>query len=426
MTGIELNRRGALAGLGAAGLAACTNNPEGHGMAFTAKGVADLRAVVEGHVSSGFTPGVSALIDRKGETEVFAVGRTAVDGAQPIARDTLFRIASMTKLLTAVAVMMLVEEGKVRLDEAVDRLIPELANRRVLKRLDGPVTDTVPANRPITVEDLLTFRLGWGISFDPTLPIMKAITALNLVGFGMPDPQNPLTPDQWIAKLGTLPLMAQPGEQWLYTAGSDVQGVLVQRASGKPLDVFIRERITGPLGMKDTDFFVPPEKLARLCTAYMPENGKLTVFDDPAHSRYAHPPKFPAGDSGLVSSADDLLIFGRMLLADGRHGDLQLLSAASVKAMTTNYLTPAQRSGGELILGAGHGWGYGMSVVAGPTTDGLQSGAFGWAGGFGTSLYMDRAKALTIIMLTPRVFDGPDPPALHKQFWAGAYKAVAQ
>ena len=423
MTGIALNRRSALAGIGAAGLAACSASPGGK-MAFTTKGVADLAATLKGHVDSGFTPGLVALADRAGETHAFTDGKATLGAAQPIARDTLFRIASMTKLLTAVAVMMLVEEGRVRLDEPVDRLIPELANRRVLKRLDGPIDDTVPADRPITVEDLLTFRLGWGISFDPDLPIVKAITALNLVGFGMPDPENPLTPDQWIARLATLPLMAQPGEQWLYTTGSDVQGVLVQRASGKPLDVFIRERITGPLGMKDTDFSVPPEKLARLCTAYMPDNGKLTVFDDPAHSRYAHAPAFPAGDSGLVSTADDLLIFGRMLLADGRHGDKQLLSAASVKAMTTNHLTAAQMKGGAPILSAGHGWGYGMSVVTAPG-DGLEPGAFGWSGGFGTSLYMDKAKALTLILLTPRVFDGPDPPALHKDFWAGAYRAVA-
>lgn len=424
-----LDRRAALAGIGvaavgSAGLGGCyfSYNPKGHKPTFTIDG-AELGAIVGGAVDSGFTPAALGLIDRDGETQTFAQGGLAIGDTRTVAGDTIFRIASMTKLFTAVAVMMLADEGRLRLDEPVDRLLPELANRRVLKRLDGSIGDTVPATRPITVQDTLTFLLGWGIEFDEGLPIIKAIRARNLVGFGMPDPENPLPPDQWIKALGELPLMAQPGERWLYTLGSDVQGVLVQRASGKPLDLFIRERITGPLGMRDTDFFVPAEKLDRLCTAYMPENGKLTVFDDPAHSRYAKPPAFPAGDSGLVSTADDLLALGRMLLAGGKHNGARLLSEASVKAMTRNYLTPEQRKAGELILQHGHGWGLGMSVVMEPG-DGLQPGAYGWSGGFGTSMYMDPAKGLTTIVLTPRVFDGPDPPKLHKDFWAAAYRAA--
>jgi len=390
-----------------------------------AQGLAGLRTTLQQHVAKGSAPGLVALLDRGGETQAIVLGAKAIDGP-PMQRDTIFRIASMTKLVTAAAVMMLVDEDKLRLDEPVDRLLPELADRRVLKRLDAALDDTVPAHRPITVEDALTFRLGWGISFDDKLPINKAIAGLGICGFGMPNPEMPYGLDEWLKRLGTLPLMAQPGEQWLYTTGSDVQGALVARASGKPFDVFVRERITGPLGMKDTGFGVPPEKSDRLSTGYMPNNGKLDLFDvSGPRSRYAHPPKFPEGDSGLVSTVDDLLAFSRMLLAGGRHAGGRMLSEASVKAMTANHITAAQAKGGEEILTPGHGWGYGMSVMAWPSRDGLWPGAFGWSGGFGTSWYMDAPSDLTCILLTQRVFDGPDPPQLHKDFWAGSYRALA-
>jgi CubicO group peptidase (beta-lactamase class C family) len=426
MSEIEPSRRTALAVL--AGLGATAAQAKERRMAkteFSRASLDGLRGVLEQHVAKGSAPGLVALLDRGGETEVMTLGAKAI-GGPPMRRDTIFRIASMTKLVTATAVMMLVDEGKLRLDEPIDRLLPEFANRRVLKRQDGPLDDAVPANRSITVEDLLAFRLGWGILFDEALPINKAIAELGVCGFGMPNPEMPFGLDEWLKRLSAVPLMAQPGEQWLYTTGSDVQGALVARASGKPLDVFVRERITGPLGMKDTGFGTSPEKADRLATGYMPNNGKLELFDESgAKSRYAHPPKFPEGDSGLVSTVDDLLAFSRMLLAGGRSPGGRMLSEASVKAMTTNHLTPQQAKGGEEILTPGHGWGYGMSVLAWPSKDGLWPGAFGWSGGFGTSWYMDAPTGLTAILLTQRVFDGPDPPRLHKDFWARAHRTVA-
>jgi CubicO group peptidase (beta-lactamase class C family) len=394
---------------------------------FSADGMAGMRRTLEQHVAKGSAPGLVALLDRGGETETFAVGTKALSGGEPVRRDTVFRIASMTKLITAAAVMMLVDDGKVGLHDPVDRWLPELANRRVLRRMDGPLDDTVPAQRPITVEDLLTFRLGWGIVFEPAdMPFNKAAAELGICGFGMPNPEMPFGLDEWLKRLGTLPLLHQPGEAWLYTTGSDVQGALVARASGRPLDIFIRERITEPLGMKDTGFGVPVEKADRLATGYFPNAGKLELFDESGpKSRYAHPPKFPEGDSGLTSTVDDLLAFSRMLLAGGRHGGQRMLSEGSIRAMTTNHLTPAQAKGGEEILRPGHGWGYGLSVLAWPSPDGLQPGAFGWSGGFGTSWYMDPAKGLTAILLTQRVFDSADPPTLHKDFWAASYRTLA-
>ncbi len=394
---------------------------------FTREGLAALTRQAQADAVGGAAPGLVALVDRGGQTEVVCAGSKSIGGPL-MARDTLFRIASMTKPITAAAVMMLVEDGKLRLDEPVDRLLPELADRRVLKRADGPLDDTVPADRAITVEDLLTFRCGLGLLFAaPTTPILKAIADLGIVGFGPPNPTMPFTPDEWMAKLGTLPLMHQPGAAWRYTTASDIQGVLIARASGMSLPAFFDERIFGPLGMTDTAFFVPPGKRVRLCTAYLPDGDALTIHDDPARSQNAEPPKFPEGDAGLISCADDLLAFSHMLLGGGVFQGRRLLSEASVKAMTTNQVTPAQiqAADGQVILGAARGWGYGMSVVEWGEADGLPPGVFGWSGGRGTSWYMDPAKGLTTLFLTNRLFLRPDPPAPHKAFWKATYAALA-
>ncbi|WP_331540703.1 serine hydrolase domain-containing protein [Phenylobacterium sp.] len=417
-----LNRRTLLAAAALGGLG-CGPATGGTMKGFTDQGLARLETTLKDHVARGSAPGLVALVSRGGETHAFALGAKALDGKDPVRRDTMFRLASMTKPITATAVMMLVEEGKLRLDEPVDRLLPELASRRVLKRIDGPLDETVPAVRPITVEDLLTFRLGWGIVFsDQPFPILKAVE--DLPGFGMPNPDSPLTFDAWMARLSALPLMAQPGERWLYTVGSNVQGVLVARASGQALPAFFQDRILGPLGMTDSGFFAPPGKVSRLATGYMPQDGKLTLFDPPA-GMYSRPPAFPAGDSGLVSTADDYAAFARFLTSGRTAGGKRLLSEASLKAMRTDHLTPAQRAGGEDILGPARGWGYGMGVTVEPKPGWAAPGAYGWDGGFGTSFFNDPAQGLTAILLTQRVFDGPDPPMLHKDFWKGAYVALA-
>ncbi|MCU1376578.1 MAG: hypothetical protein JWO68_3864, partial [Actinomycetia bacterium] len=240
---------------------------------------AGLHDVMAGHVERGVAPGLVSVVSRQGEADIDVIGRSAV-GGPPMRRDSIFRISSMTKPVTAVATMILLEECVVRLDEPVDRLLPELADRRVVRRIDGPVDDTVPAVRPITVEDVLTFRLGWGIIFteDP-LPILKATA--DLPGFGMPDPRSPLTPDAWMARLGALPLMAQPGERWMYTAGANVLGVLVARAAGQPLDVVFQERILGPLGMVDTGFGLAESERDRLAAIYVPGHDRKAVRFDP-------------------------------------------------------------------------------------------------------------------------------------------------
>jgi CubicO group peptidase (beta-lactamase class C family) len=255
-----------------------------------------------GYVERGAVPGIVTLISRRGETHVDAIGAMALGGSTPMKRDTIFRIASMTKPIAAAAALILVEECKLRLDEPVDRLLPELADHRVLKRLDGPIDETVPARRPIIVRDLLTLRMGLGYILESSsYPIQKAANEQQLL-LGPPQPQIPPAPDEWISRFATLPLMHQPGETWMYDLAFDVLGVLIARAAEQPLEQFLRERIFEPLGMHDTSFSVPPEKRDRLATSYQahPETGALDLYDATDEtSQWSRSPAFPSATGGL-------------------------------------------------------------------------------------------------------------------------------
>jgi CubicO group peptidase (beta-lactamase class C family) len=360
---------------------------------------------------------------------VDAIGTKAAGGRDPIRRDTIFRISSMTKPITAAATMILVEECKLRLDEPVDRLLPELAGRRVLRRLDGLLDDTVPANRAITVRDLLTFRMGFGQMMAPpdAYPILKAASEQQ-IGMGPPSPSTMPAPDEWIRRLGTLPLMHRPGERWMYNTGSDVLGVLIARASGQPLETFFRERIFEPLGMRDTGFSVPAAKLDRLVTGYWthPETGALELHDEAVGGQCSRPPAFPSGAGWLVSTIDDYLAFGQMMLDQGKHGSERILSRLAVEAMTTDQLTPEQKAQSGLVPGDwdAHGWGFGVSVVT--RRDGVAAvpGRFGWDGGLGTSWYSDPREEMVTILMTQCAWRSPSPPDVCLDFWTLAYQAI--
>jgi CubicO group peptidase (beta-lactamase class C family) len=387
-----------------------------------------LHDVMAGYVERGEIPGMVTLVSRRGSVHVDALGSTAI-GGEPVRRDTIFRIASMTKAITAAAAMILVEECKLRLDEPVDRLLPELANRKVLKNLDGQLDDTVPAVRAITVRDLLTFRMGFGMIMGAPdrYPILHAIDELQL-GLGPPSPDTTPAPDEWIRRLGTLPLMHQPGERWMYNTGSEVLGVLIARACDQPFDTFLRERIFEPLGMRDTGFSVPAAKIDRLAISYWTNfhTGKLEVFDQAAGGQWSRPPAFPSGAAGLVSTVDDYHAFARMLLNKGEHGSQRILSRPSVETMTTDQLTPQQKAVSGLTPGyfESHGWGFGVSIVtkrldlAGPI------GKFGWDGGLGTSWYSDPQEDMVTILLTQRAWTSPSPPNVCLDFWTLAYQAI--
>jgi CubicO group peptidase (beta-lactamase class C family) len=386
--------------------------------------LARMRKVLSGHVERGAVPGLVALVSRRGETHVDALGKMAAGGEEPMRRDTIFRIASMTKPISAAAAMILVEECRLRLDDPVDPLLPELANRRVLRSIEGPLDDTVPAHRPITLRDLLTFRLGIGAVLAPpgTYPIQRAMEEAGLA----PGP-NPtqVPPDEWMRRLGALPLLHQPGEAYLYHTGSDVLGVLMARVTGGTLEAFFRERIFEPLGMKDTGFHVPRGKLSRLATAYRSgsRTGTLEVFDAP-EGRFSRPPVFESAGGGLVSTVDDYLSFCRMMLAKGRHGRERVLSRPAVELMTTDHLTAEQKAGARLLLADNMGWGFGLAIVT--RRDRLSSvpGQFGWDGGHGTSAYSDPAEDLVGILMTQRVLDSPSAPPVFQDFWTSAYQAI--
>ena len=387
-----------------------------------------MHEVMAGYVGRGEVPGIVTLVSRRGETHVDAIGTMAVCGSEPMRRDTIFRITSMTKPITAVATMILVEECKLRLDEPVDRLLPELANRKVLKRLDGPLEDTVRANRPITVRDLLTFRMGFGLIMGPpeAYPILKAADEQRLM-IGPPKPPTPHAPDEWIRRFATLPLLHQPGQKWMYNTGSDVLSVLIARAASQPLETFFRERIFEPLGMTDTAFNVPAAKLDRLATSYQinPDTGALELYDDVQDSQWSRPPAFPTGRDGLVSTIDDYVAFAQMLLHNGRHGRERILSRPSIEAMTTDQLTPEQKKGSDsvpVLLGT-KGWGFGVSIVTTRDDVAAVPGRYGWDGGLGTSWYSDPKEDMTAILMTQRLA-GPRSTDINLDFWTSVYQTI--
>lgn len=376
-----------------------------------------LRGVMAEHVERGDLPGLVMLVSHQGEVHADAIGRLAFEGSS-MSRDSLFRITSMTKPVTAAAAMVLVEEGRLQLDDPVDRWLPELADRKVLLRYDVLVHQVVPARRAITLRDLLTFRCGYGIIpvFPERLPIQRAYAEAGLA----PGPVFPsFPPDELMRRYGSLPLIFQPGERWLYNAGSEILGVLIARVTGKTFGEFLNERIFAPLGMKDTAFCAPKDKHHRFTTAYMYDSSarQLKVFDPPVTGRFSNPPAFENGAAGLVSTVDDFNAFAQMMLNGGSLGTARVLSPESVSMMTTNHIVADEKRESQLFLGNARGWGFGMSVFTGLDDSRIKPGRFGWDGGYGTSWYSDPSAQLTGILLTQRVMDSPKPPAVFSDFW---------
>jgi CubicO group peptidase (beta-lactamase class C family) len=389
---------------------------------FSKDGLARLDQVMDGHAGDDVA-GLVWAVSRDDEVHVGAAG-TAEEGGggAPVARDTIFRLSSMTKPVTAVAAMILVEECRLRLDDPVDELLPELAERRVMRDPEGPLDDTVPAARPITLRDVLTFRLGLGMDlarFDRPQPVLERAAELGL-GAGPPRPAEPPAPDEWMRRLGTLPLSYQPGERWLYHVGADVAGVLIARAAGQPFEEFLRERIFGPLGMVDTAFHVAPDKLARFGPTWFadPAGGPPAVYD-PADGQWAAPPAFPGGGAGLVATVGDYLAFAEMLIGGGTRQGVRILSPASVSLMTTAHVPSGPDPEGAL------GWGFGMGVQVRRTDLGSSEGAYGWDGGLGSTWRNDPTRRLVAVQLTNRTWSSPVPPAVARDFHTCAAAACA-
>jgi CubicO group peptidase (beta-lactamase class C family) len=382
-----------------------------------------VRGLLEGHVDSGFVPGALAVLARHGEVHVEATGTLAFEGAgsqTPMAADTICRLGSMTKPIVAMCAMTLVEDGTLRLDDPVDDLLPELADMTVLADPDGPLDDTVPANRPITLRDLLTYTLGTGmVPAEPgTIPIADAMDVL----------YKAAPPDEWIGRLGDLPLVHQPGERWMYETAANVTVVLVARATGKSFGAALRERVCEPLGMKDTGFSVGAESIGRFATAYARDDAATggAVVEDAPEGRWSRPPVFESGGGGLVSTADDYLAFASALLAGGAHRGERLLSRPSVTLMTSDQLTPAQKAVSGFWPGYfdAMGWGFGMSVRTSRTNLGPSVGSYGWSGFYGSAWYNDPAQDMTTIVLLQRAHMGDQTLPMWHDLWTAVYQAI--
>jgi CubicO group peptidase (beta-lactamase class C family) len=359
-------------------------------------------------VEAGELAGAAALVWRNGEMgHIATVGRRDLASGLPVERDTLFRIASLTKPVTTVCALTLFDEGRFDLDEPITECAPELAHLRVLRDPDGPLDQTDEASRPITFRDLLTHRSGLTYGEFHRGPIRRAHA--EILGAQI---DNPLTPDAWMERLATLPLVDQPGAGFHYGLSTDVLGFLIARLDGAPLGAVVERRVLAPLGMRDTCFTVPPQKrgrCARLCG--FDGEGRLTTLKE-APGRHALEQRpdgmtFEAGGGGLWSTLDDYLEFARMLIAESRTGD-GLLRPETLAMMRSNQLTPEQRAAARLFgrpaFAEGHGYGMGVAVVLEPEkADVLRCrggvGTIGWPGAYGSWWQADPNDGAVLIFL---------------------------
>ena len=365
-----------------------------------AKGLEAIGPALQGVVDAGDLSGFVTLVWRKGEVvKVDTLGRRDIAGDKPMTRDTIFRIASMTKPITSVVALMLMEEGRLKLDDPITRWAPEFSDMQVLLAPDGPLDQTAPARRDITVEDLMTHRSGLAYGFTSMGPIAQAHEKSLGPALG-----TPLMPDEWMKRLGDLPLSHQPGDRFHYSHATDVLGFIIARIEGKPLDQVLQDRVFGPLGMTDTAFHVPLEKQDRAAKLYRinPETDAMEEVALPYHST---PPAFSAGGGGLVSTADDYLKFARAMLGKGEVDGVRLLKTETVEMMISDRLTEAQKAipfmGIPFWLG--QGFGLGLSVITDPVKQAWMgagnAGAFGWPGAFGTWWQADPQADMVLIYL---------------------------
>ena len=348
-------------------------------------------------VESGDIPGVVAQVWRKGQVCCdVAAGLRDVERAIPMDRFAIFGIASMAKPVTVALALQLLDEGKLNLDDPISRWVPEFARMRILRRPDGPLDDTIPAMRSITVEDLMTHRSGLTYGFMTLPPLGNALTAR--FGMGI---QSALTPDAWLKSLAELPLICEPGERFNYGHSTDVLGFLAARILGTDLRSAMRERLFAPLGMVDTDFWIPPEKRSRMVAFYVSaEPTRFTPSNIDAFTAET-PQAYVSGGEGLVSTADDYLRFVRMLMHDGKLDDVRVLKARTMQLMRSNRYTAAQRQYPFLGQPFTQGFGLGVSVVTDATQPGAPGnvGSFGWGGAFGGWWQADPQEDMILLWL---------------------------
>jgi CubicO group peptidase (beta-lactamase class C family) len=389
--------------------------------------LARIEQMVQGYIDAKQIPGAVTLVARRGQiAHVTVQGSKTFEAQDPMRRDTIFRIYSMSKPITSVATLMLYEEGKLRLTDPVSKWIPELAKPRVLRAPDGPLDATDPSPAEITVRDLLTHCSGLVYSFSTGPTLAKAYQDAGILGSS-----TQLEPDEWAKRLGSLPLAHAPGTKWNYSVSTDVLGLLVERVSGMPFAEFLRTRLFEPLGMKDTAFTVPEEKLARFATNYVVnEKNEISVADAPATSVYRTKPRFPSGGGGLVSTVDDYARFALMLAGGGRLSDVRILSRKAVELMSSDHLTPSEfETFGLRGYRAFAGNSFGLGVMVQTEAAGYRGlgslGKNGWGGAAGTWYWVDPEEDLVAILMIQRMAFGSAPIAISRDFETAVYQAIA-
>ncbi len=392
-----------------------------------------IAAALGAVVQAGELAGVASLVWRDGKVaQASAVGWRDLEAGAPLARDSLFRIASMTKPVTSLAAMMLLEEGAFALDDPIARWAPEFSQMRVLRSPAGPVDETVPADRAITFDDLLTHRSG--LTYGPfhAGPIAAAYAA----ALGR-DLDSHLAPDAWIAALAGLPLIDQPGAGFHYGQSTDLMGLLIARMEGAPLGEVLQRRIFEPLGMTDTSFVVPPAKRDRRAGLYgFDADGRLKALTTvPGGAALAERPddmEFVSGGAGLWSTLDDYLAFARLFVEDGCVDGVRRLSPATLALMTANRLTETQRREARMlgmpVFGTGHGFGLGVAVVLDPQTASSLRGKGGvgtvaWPGAYGGWWQADPTDGSVMILLMHNMVELEQ---IARGFGLGGYGAIAE
>jgi CubicO group peptidase (beta-lactamase class C family) len=355
-------------------------------------------------VDSGRLPGMTVVVMRKGELAFAEIaGKADVERNKPMRPDTIFRIYSMTKPLTSTAIMMLYEEGRFQLDDPISRFLPGFKNPRVYAGGSRGKIDTVPAEREITFRDLLSHTSGLTYGFMESNPVDALYRAKDGVDFQGGDSGLRAIVD----KLATFPLIAQPGKAWNYSVSTDVLGCLVEVISGQPFEKYLVDKVLKPLGMVDTNFYVPKDKHDRFAANYQAgPGGKLELIDDPAKSRYLAPRKVNSGGGGLVSTASDYLRFCKFMLNKGELEGARLLGRKTVELMTMNHLNGDMADMGTPRFSEstyyGVGFGLGFSVMINPAKAHIvgSPGEFAWGGAASTAFWCDPAEDMAVVLLT--------------------------
>jgi CubicO group peptidase (beta-lactamase class C family) len=348
-----------------------------------------LRGLLERHVASGTVPGAVASLGTA-EPEIVAAGAMSVSGA-PMRADAIMRVMSMTKAVTTVAALRLVEAGRLRLDEPVERWLPELADRQVLKSPTADLADTSPAVRAITLRHLLTNTSGYGMMLTEC-PLQRAMVDVE-VG------SDPLTfgADEWLARLAALPLAFQPGEGWRYHYSFGILGILIARVAGRPLQDHLAGDLLGPLGLRDTGLWVSAGSVARLPASYRHTDAGLVELEPAAGGFYAGPPPFDVSHGELVSTIRDYTLFARMLADGGRFEGRQIVSQEHLRLMTSDQVPAIAKTPDSFFFPGfwdGTGWGFGVGV----DTEGKRAGRYGWSGGLGTNFFVDPDGTVGVLL----------------------------